>query len=369
MVKDGGYVNVVDTLTVTSLPKGSKFAILCGGTIDMSSLDVVSFGSDTIINDCTLKFKDGATVYANGKELVIESATKVEGIPAAIYGGGNYPVTETYLDLRAGSYKKIYGGGDAGAVREDAYLYLSHDVNADLTFAKEGDCYVYGGSKTGTVYGDTVVIVEGNVNAPLDHTSHTAIARFYGGSENGDVKGSTSVIISENAEFNYIYGGCAKGTVGVATYVNFSAKAMSIYGGSGTVTETNVIINDGWVHQVFGGCEGSSMTGNTNVTIKGGYIDRRIVGGCYNNYSIASGWTTENYVTGICTVTLRDEATYNLKGDDHGITALSRHKTNHEAENGIVFFENDALKNSLNDHMGITILLSKTPAYDSYKIG
>ena len=243
MVKDCGYINVVDTLTVTSLPKGSKCAILCGGTIDMSSLDVVSFGADTIINDCTLKFKDGATVYANGKDLVIESATKVEGIPAAIYGGGNYPVTKTYLDLRAGSYKKIYGGGNAGTVRGDAYLYLSHDVNADLTFAEAGDCYVYGGSKTGTVYGDTVVIVEGNVNAPLDHTSHTAIARFYGGSENGDVKGSTSVIISENAEFNYIYGGCKNGTVGGATYVNFSGKAMSIYGGSGTVYETNVTVN------------------------------------------------------------------------------------------------------------------------------
>lgn len=339
----------------------------------MSSLDVVSFGSDTIINDCTLKFKDGATVYANGKDLVIESATKVEGIPAAIYGGGTSAVSETYLDLRAGSYKKIYGGGDNGAVLGNTRLNLAGDVNADLPFSAAGDCYVYGGSKTGTIYGDTVVTIEGNVNAPLDHESHTAIARLYGGSENGNVRGYTFASVIENAEFNYIYGGCAKGTVGGATYVEFGGKAMSIYGGSGTVTETNVTVNDGWVHQVFGGCEGSSMTGDTNVTINGGYIDRRIVGGCYNNANregLSMVYTSENYVTGNTTVTLYDEATYNLSGDDYGITALSRHKTNHENEVGVLVFENASLQNSLKNKLGIHWLLGTlVPAADDQQIG
>ncbi len=370
LVQDKGYINVVDTATVSALPKGDKLVNIAGGTVDMSSLSEVNFGCDTYFGGNTIIFADDATVYANGNDLLIPENVTVQGIPAAIYGGGNSAVTETYLDLRSGSYKAIYGGGDKGAVLGNTCLYLFGTVNAELPLTEAGSSYVYGGGNTGTVYGGTVVSIEGEVNAPLDHTSHTAIARLYGGSKNGDVKGYTWVTVSGNAEFNYIYGGCASGTVGGSTTIDFSGYAMSIYGGSGTVTETNVNVYGGWVHQVFGGCEGSSMTGDTNVTIMGGTIDRRIVGGCYNDFG-TSGWASENYVTGTCTVTINSGATYNNNGDDYGITAQSRHGTNHSDENAVMIFESESLKNSLTLNLvgkkyGITLFT--VSAYDSYSV-
>ncbi len=149
---------------------------------------------------------------------------------------------------------------------------------------------------------------------------------------------------------------------------------MSIYGGKGTVHETNVTVNGGWVHQVFGGLEGGSMTGNTNVTINGGTIDRRVVGGCYNNATnegLSLVWSSENYVKGTCTVTINSGATYNNNGDDYGITAQSRHGTNHSDENAIMIFESESLKNSLKLDLvgkkyGFTVFTIK--AYDSYSI-
>jgi hypothetical protein len=81
-------------------------------------------------------------------------------------------------------------------------------------------------------------------------------------------------------------------------------------------------------------------------------------------------FTSEYYVTGTCTVTLRDEATYNLSGDDYGITALSRHKTNHDAEVGILVFENSSLQTKLKSKLGIRWALGTlAPAADSQIIG
>ncbi len=370
LVKDGGTVVVSEKIKVASIPESDKTVNIVGGVLDCSEISTLSINTGLILaDDAGIKFADDSSILANGNTFVVNKGTSVEGVPAAIYGGGNNAVATTNLTLKAGNYKAIYGGGNTGAVLGNTVLNVADNVNATLPLTTAGASYIYGGGNTGTVYGDTNVNVSGSVNEPLDYTSHTAIARLYGGSQNGNVKGSTFVSITENAEFNYIYGGCKSGTVGGATNIDFNAYAMSIYGGSGTVTETNVTVNGGWVHQVFGGLEGGTMTGNTNVTIKGGYIDRRIVGGCYNN-ATRSGFSmkydTERYVTGNTTVTLYDEATYNLDGDDYGVTALSRHSTNHEAENGTLIFENSALQTKLENKLGIRwILGTLAPASDN----
>ncbi len=375
LVQDFGTVIIDGTVTVTSTAKSGKTVLVQGGTVDFSSLSTVNVNSGMVFLDgTTVKFADGSTVYANGNMVVINEGVTVEGTPAAIYGGGTRPVRYTSLWLKAGNYKAIYGGGDGAAVLGSTELQLAGTVNATLPLTASGASYIYGGGKNSDVYGATYVYVGGKVNEPLDHTSHTAIARIYGGCNGGTVMRDTVLDIAENAEFNYIYGGGA-GTSEVkgATNIYFSGKAMSIYGGSGTVYETNVTVNGGWVHQVFGGCESASMTGNTNVTINGGYIDRRIVGGCYNDASLSGlsmKYASEHYVTGRCTVTLRDEATYNLKGDDHGITALSRHSTNHTDEEGVLVFENTALQTKLKSNLGISWLLGTlAPAADSQIIG
>ena len=372
LAKNGAEVVVDGTVAVDNIPDTNKTVTVKEGTLDFSGGSAVSLGSGiNFAEDSSVKFADDSTVMANGNTFIINDGVTVDGIPAAIYGGGNTVVKETNLVLKAGNYKAIYGGGNTGAVLGDTNLTLAGTVNDKLPLTAKNSSYVYGGGNTGKIFGNTNLTVNGSVNAALDHTSHTAIARLYGGSQKGDVAGSTFVTIAENAEFNYIYGGCTSGTVGGATNIDFSGNAMSIYGGSGTVTETNVTVNGGWVHQVFGGLEGGTMTGNTNVTIKGGYIDRRIVGGCYNACDVGVfkvTWNSERYVTGTCTVTLYDEATYNLSGDDHGITALSRHSTNHEKENGVLVFENQTLYNNLKNDLGINLIFDSVPKYDSYTI-
>lgn len=370
LVKDGGTVNVVDTLSVTSWPESRKTVTVTGGTVDMSSLSTVNINSGVIFDNTTIAFAGDSTVYANGNTVTVNENVTVNGIPAAIYGGGTSLAASTNLTLKAGSYKAIYGGGNSGDVLGNTHLCVAGNVNSGLTLTDENAYYIYGGGKSGGVYGNAYTEIGGTVNANVDHTSHTAITRLFGGCESGTVQSDTVVVVKENAEFNYIYGGGSAGSiVKGATNVTFSAYAMSIYGGSttGTVYETNVTVNGGWIHQVFGGCESTSMTGNTNITINGGTIDRRIVGGCYNEWKLS--WKSENYVTGTCTVTLGEGATYNLKGDDHGITALSRHATNHATEIGVLVFENESLYNKLKSELGILILISRTPAYDSYSIG
>lgn len=372
LVQDGGNVVVVGTVAATSTPKSDKTVTISGGTLDFSASSGVTFNSGLVFADgLTLKFVDGSNIYANGNKVVINEGVNVLGTMNAIFGGGyNTAVASTDLTVKAGNYNQIYGGGYNAHVLGDANLIVSGTVNKGLTLTASGASYVFGGGYKGDVYGNTNVVVSGKVNEPLDHTSHTAIAALFAGSNTGTVHGNTYATITENAEFNYIYGG-GRGTSEVkgATNIDFNAYAMSIYGGSGTVYETNVTVNGGWVHQVFGGCEGSSMTGNTDVTIKGGTIDRRVVGGCYNNANregFSMVYTSENYVTGNTTVTLYDEATYTLSGDDYGITALSRHKTNHEAENGTLVFENSTLQNKLKNKLGINwILGTLAPAADT----
>ncbi|MEE0928061.1 MAG: GLUG motif-containing protein, partial [Acutalibacteraceae bacterium] len=285
LVKDGGTIVVDGTVVVTSVPASAKTVHITGGTLDFSGLSAVNLNTGLIFeNGSAIKFADDSNVYANGNTVTVNEGVTVQGTPNAIFGGGVKPVYSTNLTVKSGNYKQIYGGGYKSCVLADTNLLVSGTVNASLPLTAVNSSYIFGGGFQCDVYGNTNVTVSGEVNEPLDHTSHTAIAKLYGGSNTGTVHKNSYVTVLENAEFSYIYGGGA-GTCEIvgSTNIDFSGKAMSIYGGSGTVHETNVTVNGGWVHQVFGGLEGGSMTGNTNVTINGGTIDRRVVGGCYNN--------------------------------------------------------------------------------------
>ena len=356
-VKDEGIVHVIGNVTVadnaTWTAHGKSITItndgqttptgaltFAAGTLEIH--DAVKF-TDVELNFSTCEenvAEDGtvtytyATVYACGNDLVVESNVTGLTNPITVYGGAkSVSVANTNLELRAGLYLKVYGGGNSGDVA-----------------------------------GDTNVVIGENVNSSIDHTLHSKTYVLAGGCNTGTVSGDTHVTVETGAEFNYIYGGGVgkKSVVEGSTYVDFSGNAMAIYGGGryGTNGDTHVVMRKGEIYQVFGGCEANSMTGNTDVQILGGTVKRRIYGGCYNNYT-TSGWSDTLYqVTGNTNVSIAT-TTVNLDtDDDNALCSISRYKDTFVGETGALIFQNDLFGTYEDKIQGFYVfVLVNQPAY------
>lgn len=331
-VADGGTVCITDTCTVdndNTWESHNKTVTITGTKENAAS---VLQGAANLPRFC---IGDGATfknltfqllsttansVHAEGNPVTIERDVVVLGVKE-IYGGSRFnDVASTNLKLYAGTYEKIFGG----------------------SYEKK-------------VTGDTRVTVGGNVNKDVDTTSswsdHAHVYKLYGAGDQGSVEGNTYVTVEEGAKFIYIYGGgrSTSSNVSGSTNVNFSGKAMSIYGGGyhGTNADANVVIQGGNVQQIFGGCEDASMTGNVKIQVLGGTVDRRIYGGCYNDYK-TSGWVADvnqkalYSVQGNISVEIGAGCNLALATDtDNGVNAVSRYKSAIEGECGILIFNGD----------------------------
>ena len=353
-VKDGGTVRVKDSLTVASdatwTKHGKSITITGDGTNDdtddgKETLDFSTQSAHLNIRDnvtfsaLNLKFKQ--YVFCNGYNVKVASDVSVlnnatDNYLPYIYGGAqSTEVAETNLELYAGSYLFIYGGG--------------HGENAHVT-------------------GDTNVVVGPGVNAGADPTSHSKTYLLYGGCRMGAVGGDTNVKVLEAeegqtpAKFNYVYGGggyaastSTTATVEGTTNIEFAGQAYSLYGGGryGTNADTHVVMTGGEVYQIFGGCENNSMTGNTDVQVLDGKVYRRIYGGCYNNYNTditegPLGWGDTLYqVTGYTSVTIGAAAEASLDTDtDTGLLAVSRYDSTFSNEWGVLIFNDDMYSNA-----------------------
>lgn len=273
----------------------------------MAFRDCVTFES--------INLKLPTTVYAEGNDVTISSDCSVENTTTTIYGGsGSVDVAETNLQLYAGTYTAIYGGG-----------------------------------KGKNVMGDTNVTIGGSVNSTIDHTNHDENYCLYGGGENGTVLGNTNVTVGETAKFRYIFGGGrgSSSTIVGEAYVAFAGKTMSIYGGSyhGTNSHTHVIMTGGYAEQIFGGSYLKSMTGNTDVRILGGEVERRVYGGCYNDTT-----STNYHVDGYVSVTVDKRATLpsTISLLDYGVYAITRHLSKSFDTEKSVFIFNDYENNATN---------------------
>ena len=342
-VKDGGTIHVKDNFTypadyewkahdkdviiTSAATDGSK------ATLDFSAMSDLRINDGVTFSNIKLKFpaENKKRVFAEGHKLIIEESVDVENNVQLLGGGLGEQVKSTYLEVYSGNYSRIYGGSTGNY---------------------------------GNVTGDTHIIVGGNVNSAADVTSHSKSYCLFGAGWSGTVSGNTYVTVQEGAKFNYVYGGgeSENAVVKGSTNVEFAGLAMSIYGGSkeGTNADTHVVMTGGEVEQIFGGCEGTSMTGNTDVRVLGGTVLRRIYGGCYNDYS-TSGWAeTANVVTGYTGVTFgpevdgkyatlktdyKDDSVASWAGiDDATYYAVSRWETNYSSESGSeigIFIVND----------------------------
>ena len=341
-VEDGGTVHVTGELqvaTTATWTKHGKTVTITGdgeGTLDFSTQSAhLNIRDNVEFTALNLKFKQ--YVFCNGYHVKVASDTVVleNSTGTYIYGGAqSATVKSTNLELYAGSYLFIYGGG--------------HNENAHVT-------------------GDTNVVVGPGVNPSADTTSHDKTYVLYGGCRMASVGGNTNVTVLEAGEgqtpakFNYVYGGggynsSTKTTATVAgtTNVEFAGNAYALYGGGryGTNADTRVVMTGGIVYQVFGGGENNSMTGNTDVQILGGDVLRRVYGGCYNEWE--GTWKTSQKVTGQTSVTVGTNLSLN-KESDMLVCSYSRYNGAELGEKGIMILRNglyDSLSSKIKNFSG-----------------
>ena len=334
LVYEGGTVYITDNYTLAEdfiWVNHLKPIQISGGTLDATAVHPLKINDDVTFTDCTVNFQNNANVYANGNKLVIDNNVTVNNI-THLYGGGTKTVQNTDITVLSGSYYDIIGGGNGS---------------------------------NGTVLGDTNVTVGGSVNndSEFDVTNHSLMRRIIGGTINGTVGGNTNITVKDNAQSINIYGAGkgAKSTVGGKATVNIlGGTHMSAYGGAyeGTVTETELNFRGGTIQQIFGGCFGTNMTGNTRVNILGGTVTRRIYGGCYNELAssgfLSYSWNSSYHVTGNTTVFLSSAAdvSFDTSYADRGIFACSRYKSAFGDENAVIIYENSAAQSEFSGKLG-----------------
>ncbi len=280
---------------------------LTGGTYTMgarhSTLNSpVTFENTTIV---VPDFENTEVWFAAGHKLVIKETVTMNGHFDNLYGGvyQTEDLERTDLEIYAGNYHNIIGGS--------AKKYVA----------------------------ETHITVGGNVNAALRSEAE-------GGSHNVGIRG-----------------GGVEGADTGDTYITFggNAYAYMIYGGtvqSGTISgDTHITMNGGECAQIFGGCDRVNMTGNTNVTVTGGTVTRRIYGGCYNEDNSQSF-----HVTGNTSVTLGKGFEFSKTGQTNtsygkmdayeGIRAGSRASQNFNDEVSTLYFVDAAAQSAHSSNLG-----------------
>lgn len=376
--------------------------------IDFKSIETatdVQLVGCVIFDNVTVNGVENVNLYANGYEFkVCENVSFDENKKLRrLYGGrNNEQTTTTNLTLLGGKYEYIYTGTNKSKVMGDTHItiggnaivdrvlgggyqgqvlgntYVTIQGNTEITEAYgggyqnatvEGNCYVsflggnvknlYGGGRQADVNGNTYVVVGGNANAGINVADHDNLTNLiYGGGDGSAntaiVKGNTYVTVQDSARAHVVYGGGygSMSTVeGICNVEINGGYVMGYYGGSrnkGDVFGTNVIMTAGKTEQIFGGCDRYSMTGDVNVVVSGGEVQRRIYGGCYNDFdSDNEKWLTNYGVNGQVTVIIGEEAnlSFDLKTAlsgmfkaDNSLMAVSRYSGEIEGETGILIF-------------------------------
>ena len=353
-IKNQGSIHIVGTYATTSefvWEEHNKTMNITGGTLDFTTLPevtltetkttyVLDVQDSVTFTNITLTFAgaDEQQIYANGNTLEIASDVTWGDETAFIrvYGGAHNITLEsdTNIILEKGQYSRVFGAGNYSALAGNVNITLSGSINSGLNYTDHsGEYIVYGGGQ------NTGSNVEGNVN--INITDETVLFhRVYGGGHNRSVTGDVNIW--------------------------FAGKSMGVYGGGrgGTIDgDTYLTMTGGWVEQLFGGCDEKAMTGNTNVVVKGGTVDRRIYGGCYNeatedvtNYltkQFTMAWSDTPYVvSGYTSVTIFEAAqlefdytkTYSYVFTtkvDNSLCAFSRYETAQSGETSVMIFNDD----------------------------
>ena len=323
LVKNGGTVHIVDSYTADQSfvwASHNKDVTITGGTLDFSAMgNGIDFyqGDAVTFDNLTLTLGGWNMYFANGHRLQINENVTVTKTDTCLFGGGGWcygteanghTVYGTDVTVMSGTWFKLYGGGRVGDVEGDSKLYVGGNVNAGHTVSDEGS---------------------------------TQLA--YGGGYKCNISGDIYLTIADNVKMNFIYGGLELGgdtnyTVGGDIHVLMSGgETYSIYGGHKIVLDDGVdgtqtgnidlTITGGTIAQVFGATRGADQIGNVTVHVKGGTVTRRLFGGCYNEYAVLSGFSSDYHVVGNVEVYIYEGVNFawNSSESDLGLYAHSRY--------------------------------------------
>lgn len=264
--------------------EGATIEIKGETPITLTLPDTICCNSNLLVDNLKLT---KSTIYANGHNLTIgENVTSDERLN--VYGGCNGMNLNgnTNICLRGGKYQRVYGGS----------LNASVTGNTNITFG--GNC---------------------NLSDSIDDSSSSVSPCYvYGGGNNGAVSGETNVVLDGKAVTRYIVGSGygSGGSVGVSTNIRIKGgSVMNVYAGSAASAptlncDTNITMTGGIAESLFGGSEGTNLTGNTHLYLFGGEVTRRIFSGCYNGTSglIFISIATSNHIIGTTTIVIDNDA-------------------------------------------------------------
>ena len=363
------------TIAETVIFEGAKVCFFNGAFQASSSAGIVNLlaGNYTTINCAShAKYTISNSIYVHvGGNATVSD---ILGNSGGCIVNGDVTVI---VDGNA-SVNGVWGGGNGGTVNGNTYVTVGGNATAKQ---------IYGGGNGGTINGSTFVTLKDNANPShtVSTSDHSTTYAVYGGGKSNTVTGSTNVTIMDNAKSNYIFGGnLGTASIGEGSHVNImGGAAYSVYGGSqgadhGSGSQdtdhdvASVIMTGGTVHQLFGGNEASSLTGNVTVKLLGGTVLRRVFGGCYNDYStsisdIISGkaWKSSNSVIGKVNLFISENATLSLNSEsDNALSAHSRRETVANDEIASIIYTSNAAKTAYSRKISAgSVSSGKTPNY------
>ena len=158
-----------------------------------------------------------ATIYAQGHELVLDEGFQGEDSDGeerrmTVYGGSDENLTaNTHVEVNDGLYKLIVGGNSAGTLTGDTYV----EFGGSARFPTAADGEQLGDHKTGSTTGHNLyldAVREFDYNPAM--VSYTKIGYLpygiYGGGVCGNTVGNTQVVMTDGEVFQIFGGGAAR---------------------------------------------------------------------------------------------------------------------------------------------------------------
>ena len=325
------------------------------GTATIKVAADITLGGDTIFKDVVIERTKLASsqlyIVAAGHALTFD-----EGVVSLNYTGmqwfslvgGNKTADyngDAHLTIKSGHFRNIFGGNYTGTFTGNTYVDISGGVfdnavcggsyngnfngDAHLTFGGEAALLYGASSPSGVIGGNlgagtTAYTFDGDVYLKICGNS-AITGNVIGGSRasNTTNKGNINIEFADNAFVYYsTYAGGYAANVNGNTKTVFNAGDMQgdLFGGcySGTVAgNTEIIINSGKIcyyktnlesgwsepageKSVYGGgAAGSTVTGNTSVTVCGGRIFGNVYGEGLDGTATVSGTSSVKATAGM----------------------------------------------------------------------
>ena len=288
---------------------GSNDVLVSGGTIN----GALYGGNDRTGQVAQMSNR----VLPEGSDFASDGLTPLDGVKTYVHIIGN-PLIDTVYGGGNGAYN--YENGDFCLIDGAPDYPIQTNTFVDIHIENDGHINtVFGGGKGVSV--NEAITVFLNVNdADLEQGDH--VGTIYGGNNMGDLALVPNIILL-NGKVNTVYGGCNSGamtgnvnyTVGEETYSNVGSlvRLRDTYQASASSepVATNAVVSN----FVYGGCRSNGVDYNTLVLVEGGTHPATFFGGSDVSGDVSG--TSQVIVTGGATGTVYGggNGNYDYSGD------------------------------------------------------